>query len=339
MQIIDEVLNEENLKPLFLLEDYYDKNEIIMFDIETTGLSSRNSFIYLIGLNFYKDGNYHIIQLFNDDGRSEKELIDTFLKMISGYKYLMEFNGDMFDIPFVKGRMDYIRNKTGYEFSNELDCIESIDLYKMIRPLKAILGLPNAKQKTIEKYLGIFREDKYNGGQLIDVYFDYLTEKDDTSKSLVLRHNRDDMEGMYFLTSILSYEAIKHGRFIYQKICMEEKNKSLYLNIYLKLASALPRTLDTSREGILLSGDKDILTLRIPVNAGTLKCYYPNSKDFETSSGYFIYAGDFDRMPVFKEELKSKIKYLEINDSFLGNIDFIEEYCRTIIRLIMSKKK
>lgn len=339
MKIIDEILNEKDLKPLFVMEDYYDKNEIIMFDIETTGLSSRNSFIYLIGLNYYKDGKYYITQLFNDDGRSEKEIIDTFLKMIHGYKYLMEFNGDMFDIPFIKGRMDYIRNKTGHNFSDELDNITSIDLYKMIRPYKMILGLPNAKQKTIEKYLGIFREDKYNGGQLIEVYFDYLTTKDETSKSLVLRHNRDDMEGMYFLTSILSYDAIKQGFFHFQNISMEEKNNCLYLNIYLKSKTSLPRTLDASFQGILLSSDKDILTLRIPVFTGSLRYYYPDSREFETNEGYYIYTTDFDRMPVFKEEYKSKTNYIEINDTFLSNKEFIEEYSKKITKLIMSKKR
>lgn len=339
MEIIEEILNEENLKPFFVLENFYNKNEIIMFDIETTGLSSRNSLIYLIGLNYYKDGNYHITQLFNDDGKSEKEIIETFLKMISGYKYLMEFNGDMFDIPFVKARMDYIKNKTGYKFTDELDNIRSIDLYKIIRPYKTTLGLPNAKQKTIEKYLGIYREDKYNGGQLIDVYFDYLTCKDETSRSLVLRHNRDDMEGMYFLTSILSYESIKQGNVKYQSISMEEKNNCLYLNIKLMSASPLPRSLDTSGEGILLSGDKYNINIRIPVFCGILRFYYPSSKEYETSEGYFIYSADFDRMPVFKEDYKSKRNYIEINDTFLSNKEFIEEYSKCITKMIMSKKK
>ena len=30
------------------------------------------------------------------------------------------------------------------------------------------------KQKSIEQFLGVHREDKYNGGQLIDVYREYL---------------------------------------------------------------------------------------------------------------------------------------------------------------------
>ena len=49
-----------------------------------------------------------------------------------------------------------------------------MDIYKKIRPYRKLLGLESMKQKAIEQFLGISREDKYTGGQLIEVYRDYL---------------------------------------------------------------------------------------------------------------------------------------------------------------------
>ena len=65
--------------------------------------------------------------------------------------------------------------------------ILSFDLMKCIKPYKFALGLPNIKQKTIEKYLGIDRVDMYNGGQLIDVYLEYLSMKNEKNQGTGLQ--------------------------------------------------------------------------------------------------------------------------------------------------------
>ena len=47
------------------------------------------------------------------------------------------------------------------KISHKFDEIESIDLYKLAHSMKNILKLQNLKQKTIENFLKVFREDKY----------------------------------------------------------------------------------------------------------------------------------------------------------------------------------
>ena len=133
MQLIDEILPDTN--PQYQkIEEYYDPQEVLMFDIETTGLSASSSFIYLIGVNLKKEGCWHIIQLFNDDGMSEPEIISTFMDILKDYKYLVEFNGDSFDIPFVRKRLEYINRKQGTDIIDRFDDITKIDLYKLYRP-------------------------------------------------------------------------------------------------------------------------------------------------------------------------------------------------------------
>ena len=57
--------------------------------------------------------------------------------------------------------------------------------FKELSPIKPLLCLENYKQKSIEAFLGIDREDKYSGGELINVYYEYLAQKDDEKLSLL----------------------------------------------------------------------------------------------------------------------------------------------------------
>lgn len=53
----------------------------------------------------------------------------------------------------------------------------NVTFMRKIKPYKSLLGLDSLKQKAIERFLGIFRTDPYSGGQLIEVYQDYLTTR------------------------------------------------------------------------------------------------------------------------------------------------------------------
>ena len=83
--------------------------------------------------------------------------------------------------------------------------MESVDIYKRIKPWKKHLGLENLKQKTIEGFLSICREDSFDGGQLISVYEDYLKTRDENLLRLLLLHNEEDLKGMPSLLPILFY--------------------------------------------------------------------------------------------------------------------------------------
>ena len=123
----------------------------------------------------------------------------VFFAFVKNYRTLVHFNGDTFDIPFIEKRCHALN------LPHTFDCLESIDIYKRIKPYKKHLGLENLKQKSIEAFLGIDREDKYSGGQLIEVYAEYLQTKDPYLLKLLLLHNEDDLKGMPKLLPILHY--------------------------------------------------------------------------------------------------------------------------------------
>jgi hypothetical protein len=264
-----------------------------MFDIETTGLSASSSFIYLIGVNLKKDGCWHIIQLFNDDGMSEPEIISTFMDILKDYKYLVEFNGDSFDIPFVRKRLEYINRKQGTDIIDRFDDITKIDLYKLIRPYKKALGLANLKQKTIERFLGINRIDQMNGGELINVYFQYLTYKNKKYRSLLLQHNRDDMEGMFFLTDIFALNRLSLGCLKFSDMKIVGGN-SLRLKLFftpdifpeMNFASTLnDNALSINKNEavsplLVVSGNIKEAYISLPISTGVFKYFYKDTKNY-----------------------------------------------------------
>ena len=69
------------------------------------------------------------------------------------------------------------------------------------------------KQKSIEQFLGVHREDKYNGGQLIEVYRDYLHTHEKSLFDLLILHNADDLRGMPSILPILNYADLFESDF------------------------------------------------------------------------------------------------------------------------------
>ena len=63
--------------------------------------------------------------------------------------------------------------------------------------------------------MGVCREDKYNGGQLIEVYKDYLATRDEFLYNLLILHNEDDLKGMPSILPVLYYHDFLRGGFAY----------------------------------------------------------------------------------------------------------------------------
>ena len=341
MEKIIEKIPNERIQRYDLIQRFFGDKKVCMFDIETTGLSPLKSFTYIIGVNVFEDGEWKIIQLFNDDGRSEPEMIRAFQTIIKGYDILFEFNGDTFDIPYIEKRMNIIESKFSISLTNHFNDIESFDLLKFIRPYKMSLGLPNLKQKTLERYIGLNRVDMYNGGQLIDVYLGYLASGDSKARGLVLRHNRDDMEGMVFVSSLLAEGLLSRGDFEVTGINTNVKKNSSTLHLEISIATEYevvrPVCSMMDRNNFEFDGKNG--TLYVPIEEGTLNYYYgqKESDGHESVSGFFVAAasGDIQGVPLYKEKARDKISYIMLDDTFLGNAGFLKLYAERMIYDIM----
>ncbi len=345
MEKIIETIPNSKIENYDLIKRYFGDRKVCMFDIETTGLSPLKSFTYLIGINIYENGEWKIIQLFNDDGRSEPEMIRTFHSMIEDMDVLYEFNGDTFDIPYIQKRMNIIERKYNITLTDNFDKVETFDMLKYIRPFKSSVGLPNLKQKTLEKYIGLNRVDMYNGGQLIDVYLAYLASGDDHQKQLVLRHNRDDMEGMVYISTLLAFDLLSKGDISISGIntVMKNNSETLRLEIHFQTEYSFARPVLAVKDMIDLdiSGNEGVLS--VPVSEGVLNYYYGTREGdgYSSVEGYFVSGPSFvpDKLPVYKEKAKDKNYYIILDDGFLGNEDFVKDYVQKTIYDVMRYKR
>lgn len=181
------------------LEKYFNKQNVCFIDIETTGLSSKYNSIYLIGIMYYNmdEKMWYLMQLLAETLDEEEELLIYFKNIISKFDRIVTYNGDTFDIPFIKNRLNHFN--IPYQIFSE----NSFDLYKYIRENKNYLNLENLKLKTLEKSLGINREDLYSGKDCIKFYRDYLKTKNEEFKDIILKHNYDDLYYLIFILEML----------------------------------------------------------------------------------------------------------------------------------------
>ncbi len=261
--------------------------ELLFFDIETTGFSGAASNLYLIGAVFVRNGQWHLIQWFADCPEAEREVLSSFFSFLRPFSSLVHFNGDGFDIPYLEKRA------AALGLPCPLSAMKSLDIYKKIRPLRKLLGLESLKQKAVERFLGIFREDPFSGGQLIQVYQDYLLTKEDSLFRMLMLHNEEDLMGMPRILPILFYPDFLSGTFSPQSAALHTEadlfgRKESVLELDCLGCSSLPVPVSwdhPSLEGVRFQAEENRLTIQIPVFEGELKYFYPNYRDYY----YLIY--------------------------------------------------
>lgn len=355
MQVIT---NEVHENRYLTLNSYYNPDDVVIFDIETTGFAAETTTLYLIGCAYCKSNKWYITQWFNDDGSSGKEIIINFFDFICKYKLLIHYNGDGFDIPYITKKI-----KT-YGLNYSFSSLESIDIYKNIKPFKNMLHLDNLKQKSIELFLGINRLDKYSGGDLIKIYREFIKNPDDTRKKLLIQHNYEDIEGLLYCCSMLAYTKLLDGCLSVEKMSVKD-NKLVFS---LSLDYELPKRITIAKRDILITGYQSNATITVPIISEELKFYlddyreyyYLPAEDTAVHKSVASYVDKNYRVPAkretcylkrnglfitqlnngivtgYKRNYKDKESYIELADSFLQNMDLLNAYARHVIKLMLT---
>jgi hypothetical protein len=341
------------------------------FDIETTGFSAGSTSLYLIGCSFRDGDKIRMEQFFADAPSEENEVLSAFFEAIADIETLISFNGTGFDLPYLMAKCEkYNRSENLWDYKN-------IDIFKIVSKLKFLLGLKNYKQKSIEDFLGLWRDDKMNGGELIEVYRDYVKNPSDEALSLLLLHNYEDVLRMTDLLPMLSYSELFEGK--YRVLSAETASYRAYdgsdgreFMITLKVPAPVPRPVSLKNDdGIYLKLEDDKAILRLPVFEGELRYFLPNYKDYyylpaedvamhksvagfvdkefrrpakastcyTKKSGIFLPQFNHINEPEFKKEYKDKMSYFEINDEFLCSDEKLKIYIDHILKHLKKNKK
>lgn len=257
--------------------------QILYFDIETTGFAEYTN-LYLIGCIYYDKKRWKLIQLFSEEN-NEVELLKTFSDLIKGKKYLICYNGISFDLPYLK------RKYKKYGLALDITGIEIIDFYKSFFLFKKFLGLEGLKQKNVENYLNIHREDTFSGGELVKWYLTYTkldsgehATRNEIYKTLIT-HNQDDLIGLTELTKL--YDFVKYIEKLLDSECLEidykflENKGKIELQLFTGINCPLSREIKACKDEFsceIFKSDKIRLTVDL-INT-ELKFFYKDYKNY-----------------------------------------------------------
>lgn len=162
------------------------ERSVIYFDIETTGFDKEKDKIMLISFGKHERGEFVIKQIFAESLEEERDLLEQFADDIRGVGTWCSYNGIAFDEPFIRKKLQM------HGIESELPA-EHVDLYRLIRPYHKSLGMERCSLKSVEKFLGISRRDKIDGGLSVGLYNRYLETADQELKRVIMLHNYEDV--------------------------------------------------------------------------------------------------------------------------------------------------
>lgn len=260
--------------------------DAVFFDIETTGLSHRVSHLYQIGAVFYRDGRWQLIQWFLQKPSEEPEVLRQFSDFLKGYRRVIHYNGQSFDIPYLQDRYGHWELED--PFSGE-SAPESLDLFREFRSYKSFLKLESLRQKDIEAFLCFPRKDEKDGKELIDVYHSYLKTAGSTELELLLLHNHDDIMGMLTIYAFYNYmKELPHDLSV-ESFSISDHFLEIMLTGRGGIPSVSPDTdliLDrrilpkSHPESYRIRLENTHIHLQIEGICGCFRHYYPNYKDY-----------------------------------------------------------
>lgn len=329
----------------------------VFFDIETTGFSAANTSLYMIGCARRDTDTICIDQYFAEDPSEEKEVLSVFLDSLEGCDTLITFNGTGFDIPYLMAKC------SRFHLDGNLWSYRNIDIFKVVSKLKFLFQLENYKQKTLEAFLGLPRDDEMNGGELIEVYYTYVREPSDADRHLLHLHNYEDVLRMIDLLPLLSYAEIFEGN--YTVLSVQPNDYHAYdgtigkeLLVTMQNPDPVPRPLSCRKDELYLRIDREQTRLRIPVFEGELRYFLPNPKDYyylpgEDMAIHKSVAAFVDRQfrekacastcytrkcslflpqygsemePEFRRDYRDKLRYFEMTEDFLASDELLHSY-------------
>jgi len=352
--------------------------DTLFVDIETTGLSPARSHVCLIGAAYCYGDSLVCEQVCAGSGAEEEILtLSEHLNLIRSKKFrrIITFNGNSFDIPFLKERC----RRLGMDSAASVyDNIDYVDLYRKYAPYRLIFGLENCKQTTFESFLGIGRECALSGRELADALRESGGHIPQVLSDALLLHNREDITGMAQLLALDAYADFFDGGFEAAGACTNryrtaDGSGGLECFLSLSLKTALPVPVSCGSGPLRLHAREKTAQLRIPALEGTLKYFYPDYRNYyylpdedmaihksvaayvdknhrerakaancySKKTGVFLPQNGETVTPAFYEEYrdqkqKDAVCYFELTEDLTENPCRFKEYCLHILESIKN---
>lgn len=365
MRISEETL--DNFYITYPLDRIAPLERILFLDIETTGFAAKSSCLYLIGCAYYLAGKWKTIQWMAENPDQEADILKAFFEFAKLYRYLIHFNGNNFDLPYLTQKCAQL--SLPYHF----DDFQGLDLYRRIAPYRYFLKLPNCKLKTLEQFLGIERKDVFTGAEMIGIYHDYIKNPSEFSENALFLHNAEDLKGMLETLPILSYYDLFNQPLKARKVQANyykdvNGNRCRELIIFFGLDNPLPKPVSTNVNGCYFRGDDTECSLKIPIYEEELKYFFSNYQDYyylptedvalhKSVAGFvdkayrvpasaatcytrkasnYLPQWDFLFQPFFKRDYKSRELFFELTDELKKDRQAFSKYASHVLNMMAS---
>jgi len=168
------------------------QDQIAFIDIETTGLSAQP--LFLIGLLQADERGPSVTQFLARDYTEEAAAILAAQRHVGSGRTLLSYNGQTFDLPYIKDRARYHRLRV------DLPKLPHVDL--LIHARRKWRGrLADCKLQTLEReLLGIGRTSDIPGALIPEAYHEFVRSGRPRQMHEILHHNRLDLLTLAALT-------------------------------------------------------------------------------------------------------------------------------------------
>ncbi len=167
-----------------------DLQRALFIDLETTGLAGGTGTLpFLVGMGFYKDDRFHVVQHFLEDPAEEGIFIAGLRRFFGemDFQSLVTYNGKLFDIPLLETR--FVLNRTPFPLTD----LPHLDFLFSARTLW--------KHKHESCRLFHLAREVVQADRLEDIpsaeipvrYFEYLRTRDFSLIEPILYHNQEDI--------------------------------------------------------------------------------------------------------------------------------------------------
>ncbi|MDD3523985.1 MAG: ribonuclease H-like domain-containing protein [Candidatus Cloacimonetes bacterium] len=163
--------------------------DVLVLDLETTGLGRGGTLAFMIGLGYFEDAQFFVEQIFLPDPDAEEHSFERLQELMRDRSLLITFNGKSFDVPVLESRLLY------HQIWLNLREMEHLDVLHIARRLWK-RKLPSCALETIEFYiLGHIRDQELDiqGGDVPQTYYNFLTTGDAELIRRVFVHNHHDI--------------------------------------------------------------------------------------------------------------------------------------------------
>lgn len=310
----------------------------LFLDIETTGLTSDLSAIFMIGCGYIENNQLHIIQWLADGPTltDEQEILSCFSDWVNQHfkeipsLEIITYNGHTFDLPFLKNRYTYCQVHAP-EWLNQA---KTVDFYRQLSAIKHFLPVKNLKLKTLSSWLGYAHADAPSGKQLIKSYQDYIKTKDSVTLNLLFLHNVDDLESLFLTSKMQAYMDLFHGNY---EIISTRQISDTCIQFDLTPTQTLPVSFEYQALDYLCQFDFQKTVIQANIHHQGLRYYFPDYKNYVylPAEDYALHksmAKYIDKSHYIKASSDTSYTWFVPDESFFENTQKTYDYIQMIFQ-------